>query len=313
MRAGAAMLLLGATVSLCSPWVSACHTRGHGAGGAVGTAVAGCAGSACTAACPRDASVDASGRCACTDGTLPVLGACLRPDVADAYCFPPARFTAAGECSMPVCASVEAVDLETGCLPLSALARGGARACATGSSLVVDDRHVACVPADAACPHGTHALGDHDHACGPALRCPPGSLPHAGACVSLVTYATRAARGTTRVDVGLWAALVLGIDHGDGADALCQPLAARPVAFGLAAGDKLDIGVRVALTFPDQDLSAVHASVETTAAPGHLLIPGAVTLVRRAVDALVEPLRGLGGEASAAEVDLQVRCQVVSL
>ncbi|MGH7294156.1 MAG: hypothetical protein ACRELB_04455, partial [Polyangiaceae bacterium] len=255
------------------------------------------------------AAPDASGRCACGDGTVPVLGACVSSAVGDAYCMPPSRSTMHGDCEMPACAATEAVDLETGCLSLSALARGGARACGPDAALIVDDRHAACVPEDAACPRGTSAGRG---ACSAAVVCPPGALPHAGACFPLVSREARGPRMQT-VDVGAWAALVLGTDHGDGADTLCRPLAARPSAFGLAAGDKLSLVLRIALTFPDEDVSAVHASVDVSASTSRPLTPAAIGLVDRAVGSLVELLRGLGGEASATRVEVKVRCPVASL
>ena len=288
--AGSAALVSGAAAL-----VSGCHPR------------APCAGSACTATCPRDATPDGSGRCTCRDGTVNVLGACVVPAVADAYCMPPARSTASGGCAMPVCASTDAVDMETGCVPLSGLLAGGAAACPADAALVVDARRASCIPRDAACPRGTTAQGA---ACVSPMTCPAGSLARAGACVPIVT---RGVHGVPRVDVGAWAAYVLGIDGGDGAPTLCRPIAAHPAPFALAAGDKVPLAIRVALAFPDVDVASVHATVAVSATGGHALPPAAVALVESSVGSLVEPLRGLGGEASAGMVELEVRCLVASL
>src|ERR1019366_3415465 len=110
-------------------------------------------------ACPRDARPDASGRCACDPGDVPVLGACVPPPVADGYCGPPARATATGACVFPVCTGSDAVDVDAGCIPLGGLLHGGPRACGAAASLVIEDRRSVCIPADAACPRGTHADG----------------------------------------------------------------------------------------------------------------------------------------------------------
>src|SRR5580698_5302159 len=84
------------------------------------------------AACPRDARPDATGRCACLPGDIAVLGACVPPPVADAYCGGAARAAASGACVFPVCGADDAVDLDAGCVPLGALLHGGPRACGAG-------------------------------------------------------------------------------------------------------------------------------------------------------------------------------------
>lgn len=72
--------------------------------------------------------------------------------------------------------------------------------------------------------------------------------------------------------------------------------------------------MHVAFAIPDQDLTRVRALVSAQdAATGSPLPAPAVSVVRASVDALVDALRGLGGEASAAAVDVVVRCTVRSL
>ena len=51
------------------------------------------------ASCPRDA-IRIDGRCACTDRTLAVLGACLPPAAADAFCGPGAVLAPAGQTNL---------------------------------------------------------------------------------------------------------------------------------------------------------------------------------------------------------------------
>jgi hypothetical protein len=127
--------------------------------------------------------------------------------------------------------------------------------------------------------------------------------------------------------VGAWAALALGIHGGAGSSALCQPLAQRPALFGIAPGAsgaseaelradggalepaRRAIRVAVAILLPDQDVSRVHAKVRATQG-GHPLSAVAEALVWGAVSTALEGLRGLGGEASAASVELEVTCAV---
>jgi hypothetical protein len=146
--------------------------------------------------------------------------------------------------------------------------------------------------------------------------------------------------------VGAWAALALGVDGGSGSPWLCRPLAQRPSLFagdlrgdlrdvriatnGLDAGHgdgdpstsagasaddeksaSLTVRISVSATFPDEDLSRLHVDVRALDAAGHSLAPAAEGVVTGAVGTLFELLRGLGGEASAAAVGLEVTCAVV--
>jgi hypothetical protein len=235
-----------------------------------------------------------------------VLGACVPPAVADAYCVAPARATAGGVCAPPPCGADEAVDVEDGCVPTAGIAHG-AHGCDAKSALLVENRRAGCVPPDAACPRGTTAVAG---ACASPPSCPPGALPAPGGagCRSVVAQNPR---GTSVIDVGAWAATVLGRDGGDGADELCRPLAARPAAFGLASGGSMLLRLEIRLTFPDEEIAGVRSSVRV--APAGTALPAAAeNLVQRAVGSLVEPLRSLGGEASATAVEVGVRCKVES-
>jgi hypothetical protein len=257
------------------------------------------------AACPRDSRPDASGRCACDPGDVPVLGACVRPTVADGYCGAAAHATTGGACVYPVCAADDAVDVDAGCVPLGALLHGGPRSCGPGASLAVEERRAVCIPADAACPRGTSAAGA---ACVHPPACPPGTLASAGACRPVVM---RGEGGSRLVDLGAWTAVVLGIDGGPASRDLCGPLQARPLAFELAPSDRLSLHLRIELSAPDNDVTRVSAAVHATA-PGaaHPLPPAGAVLAELAVGGLLEPLRGLGGEATATRVDVEVRCDL---
>jgi hypothetical protein len=271
-------------------------------------------GEAPVAACPRDARVDGTGRCACDRGDLPVLGACVPPPVADAYCGPAARAADDGGCVFRACDPSAAVDVDAGCIAVASLLHGGPRTCDAGQALVVEEHRSACVAADAACPRGTRAAGA---ACVHPPSCPPGTLGAGSSCRPIVL---RGDDGTARVDLGAWAALALGIDGGPGSADLCRPLQAHPLALELGPGEALGLRVHVVLSAPDGDVSRVSADVRTTAAPGagavpapaHALAPAAATLAEASVATLLEPLRGLGGEATATRVEVEVRCQVGS-
>ena len=66
----------------------------------------------------------------------------------------------------------------------------------------------------------------------------------------------------------------------------------------------------VAIRFPDQDVSRLHAEVRARDGSGRPLTAAAEALVSTSVGTALEALRGLGGEASAASVELEVSCRV---
>jgi hypothetical protein len=76
------------------------------------------------------------------------------------------------------------------------------------------------------------------------------------------------------------------------------------------AGAAGGVELYVFLSAPDQDIARVHARVELVGAAAGARPSGAEAnrLATEAVETLLEPLRGLGGEASAAEVKVEVRC-----
>ena len=106
--------------------------------------------------------------------------------------------------------------------------------CSSPAVAIVEAGQSACVAPEAACPRGTRAAaaapadGLSRRTCDRPLACPPGSLADGSTCRPVVTAGGRAG---SRVDVGAWAALALGIHGGPGSAALCRPLAQRPDVF----------------------------------------------------------------------------------
>jgi hypothetical protein len=79
---------------------------------------------------------------------------------------------------------------------------------------------------------------------------------------------------------------------------------------GLTRGESLSLRLVVTLGAPDQDITRVHASVIALRDDGASLPVAAQAAANDAVQTLLEPLRSLGGEATAAEVKVEVRCAV---
>ena len=134
-----------------------------------------------------------------------------------------------------------------------------------------------------------------------------------GSCRPVTTIITGAGR---RVDVGAWSAIALGIDGGSGSPELCRPLIQRPAVFGVNPGQTLAVGIHLTLTIPDQDLARLHAAVTGLASGARqlsLATKAAREVIDTAVATLLEPLRSLGGESSAAAVDISVTCEVARL
>jgi hypothetical protein len=249
----------------------------------------------CASSCPREASRDASGRCACAAGSALLLGACVAPEVGDAYCGAGARYASAG-CSFAPCGEGEALDVDRGsCVRRSSVTSGD---CKLPGVTVVESGEERCLPPEATCPRGTRR---DKISCARPRDCPAGALATRNGCRSVVSG--DAARGTTRVDVGAWVAVVLGADSGRGSPELCAPLALRPGALGVAKGASQRVDLRVRLAIPDADVSRVHADVD--ARP-----PAAQASAELAVSPLIEALRALGGESSTTDAEVDVFCAV---
>jgi hypothetical protein len=188
-----------------------------------------------------------------------------------------------------------------GCVGVAALEFA---ACGEHERPLVENERLSCVPPDATCPRATRRTGDR---CRRPAACPPGSLPDQDSCRPVVLAG---ARDRSRVDVGVWTALALGIDGGPGTPALCQPLSQRPTLFGVTPETPLHVDIGVTLTLPDQDISALSAQITATDSRGVPLSADADAAVVDATMALLELLRGLGGESSAAAVGVHVRCEI---
>jgi hypothetical protein len=283
-----------------------------GLAGAAGCAsrAASAADGAGTPACPRDASRDASGRCACAGGDLLLLGACVDPSLADAYCGPGARYEAGG-CAYVPCGGGEILDVAAG-----ACARrpSAAASCKPPDVAALESGEARCMAPGASCPRGTR----RDAAvCARPRACPAGTLPTADGCRSIV--AADGARRQTRVDVGAWAALVLGRDGGPASPELCHPLELRPGALGIPAGASVRIPLRVHLSIPDADVSRVHGDVWLSSAGGAgppdrpasgTGSDAAAAIATAALAPLVEALRALGGESTTTELEAEVTCDL---
>jgi hypothetical protein len=283
-----------------------------------------CIGIACNPACPREAARDSSSRCACATGGAPVLGACVPPEIADAYCGRAARYDGRG-CLFRACAEGSVLDASTGaCVSRSSVVSAEVKVCGEGDTTIVTEGRPVCAPLDAACPRGTARAGA---VCARPPICPPGTLVVGAECRPIVTTPTKG--DLPRVDIGAWATIAIGPDGGLGSTDLCRPLWIRPDAFGLVHGGFSVLILDIALTVPDQDLTRIFVRVSgeiragpsnargnarepaptgTTAPAGRPLPVDGQALAFDSVSTLVEVLRGLGGEASTANVELRVSC-----
>ena len=286
-------------------------------------------------ACPRDA-VAVGGGCQCAPGLVVLEGACVGPRELDAYCGSLGRSSGgAGSCVAPTCAAGEPIDLATAqCAPARAARTIFARVrpvpddmqigCRAGWALVVhgegDDRAMACLPSPDACPRAsTWAPGAAR--CVQAPACPPGEVrreptgraddggPELGRCVRIVTRG--GAEEGPIVDVGIWSRAMLGADGGEGTARLCRLLAERPWELDVHPGGAQTVELTLELRFPDNDVTQVSGRVETLDAASQLPVFGAAAQeAQKALDALLVPLRALGGATDAASASTQVRCLV---
>jgi hypothetical protein len=207
----------------------------------------------------------------------------------------------------------ERLDAATGqCLPASMVLPPDAP-CGDGVAAVVVQRRTVCVEGDDACPRGTRRSSHPRQAsCSRPPTCPPGTLASGeSTCRTVVTVGATA--GVARVDLGAWASLALGTDGGPGSLDLCRPLRLRADAFGVHPAEKSAVKLAISVAVPDEDMTRVHADVrgeihEDGATRG--LSGEADAVVRGSLATLVEPLRGLGGEASTAVLDLKVTCNL---
>jgi hypothetical protein len=115
--------------------------------------------------------------------------------------------------------------------------------------------------------------------------------------------------------VGAWAALVLGADGGPGTQDLCRPLSLRPDAFDLVQTPGA-LALQIAIACPNQDITRAFARIRGEVRAGtkaRALSAAAEKLVSASVTTLLEPLRGLGGEASTSMAEVRVSCSAGTL
>jgi hypothetical protein len=228
------------------------------------------------------------------------------------------------------CAAEEVLDAASGaCLP-EATQYAGATACSPPRAPVVVNGRGVCVVRDAACPRGTRriersappvvASGDGRRSGGTAASgaacerpptCPPGAIADSDGCRPLATIGRR--NGSPRIDLGAWVSAVLGVDGGPATPDVCRPLWLHAEAFAPAVGGPAIARIRVTLSVPDQDVSRVHvdAAGEVQSEGGaRPFTAEAQAVVADSLATLVEPLRGLGGDASTAAVELALECPV---
>jgi hypothetical protein len=259
-----------------------------------------------------------AGRCACERGTVQLLGACVSPHVADAYCGKEARFQG-GACVFVPCPEPRALDVVRGvCVPALGLAEAAAAqhttlfpdetlACRDNRPPVIEGSHAVCLPREAGCPRGSRWVA---RKCVAEATCGPGEVTEAGRCKSVITRGP----GRSIVDAGGWLRGAVGPDGGAGSSHFCAPLARRTVALGIESGQTMLARFTVELVFPDNDLSSLYSRItaidDATARP--LPDPG-IALVEESSRPLFDALRALGGESNAAAARTTVRCVLRAL
>jgi hypothetical protein len=268
--------------------------------------------------CPHDAEV-AGGVCRCAPGLRVLDGACVGPRELDAYCGGGGSSAAGpGTCRPIRCASTDAIDLATHtCAPASAaravLARTRpvpddlALGCREARALVLNGDDVACLPHEDLCPRDTAWTGA-DAECAPLAACAPGEIRTDAGCEGVVT---RESGGSAVVDVGRWSRAMLGVDGGEASARLCRSVGEHVVELDVGPGGARALLVEVGLTFSNNDVTQVEARVETFDAASHQPVVGAGAVpAQRAIEALLVPLRALGGVADAASATVRVTCIV---
>jgi hypothetical protein len=83
----------------------------------------------------------------------------------------------------------------------------------------------------------------------------------------------------------------------------------RPSLLGGAPETPQRVDIQVALSVPDQDISALGARIVASAG-GLPLPPAAEAVATDATTTLLELLRSLGDESTAAAVGVRVRCEL---
>jgi hypothetical protein len=240
----------------------------------------------------------------CELGLVFVDGACLGPKDTDDYCG--GRSIAVGgtgSCVVPTCAPGEAVDPVTStCVArrtVAALGGGGRGSageailgCNGDRVLAAHGDHVECLLRDQLCPPTSR--WDTARGCVTEPPCKAGEVRvRAGRGTGTCRYVMSA----SKVDVGAWVRTTLE-DH------LCQRLRRTPWEFvESAAGGRVNLELK--LVFPNNDVAGA-----TGTAHFELPLPSeaAQASTQAALEALLIPLRVLGGTADAASMSLHVTC-----
>ena len=239
----------------------------------------------------------------CGGARVALHGACVAPAVADRYCGKSGAFVG-GTCVSNACPRDQVLDLGTGvCLGARALRDVGAHVhvvfeegqtlgCHEGSLLRVANGHAWCREHEA-----------KPNSAGSSV-CGAGEARDAllGRCVQVVRDGA--------VDVAAWTRAVFGADGGLAAPELCGRIGQDPSALGLSSGGEGAARITTALIFPNNDVTQVHARTLAQDDSGRALSPTSNGVVEDAVAARVDALRALGGIASAASVEVRVRCVI---
>ncbi len=221
-------------------------------------------------------------------------------------------------CPTPVCKNEDPIDLATETCGTAGSAREIVSrvrpvpddlklGCREGRVLVVLGDSVTCLPLEDVCARGTD--WDPSRArCVPPPACAPGEVRGGEACVRVVT---RKQDGVAVTDIGRWARAVLGTEGGEGTARLCRPLAQQAWDLDVGPGGARTLTLTVELVFPDNDLTQLSGKVTTVdGASGLAVLGDGGRAAQKAVDALLVPLRALGGASDAASAAVRVRCTV---
>lgn len=251
-----------------------------------------------------------------------VLGACVPFALADAFCGAAAKPTGGGGCARKTCGAHEALDVDHGlCLPEVAAARmlmhdaprdedPKRHASCFYGALVSRAGQLACDVGPLACGGGErYAKNAPDAGVDASADAPMADV--AGRCEATPTcvageifdeHAARCERVVRRgvVDVGTWARLAVGVDGGEGSNALCAPVRAT----GGRGAFQIQIDV------PDNDVT--RATLELTARPG--TPPQSADAAVRALERITGTFHFLAGigatSANAASISLDVSCSL---
>jgi hypothetical protein len=242
--------------------------------------------------------------CTCEPGRLVIGGACLNAQEAKQYCGKGAFWGPRG-CAPIQCPAGQILDLETEQCGQKTVA------CAAGTTLVVNGGQAACVPAEQSCNRDEYYS---PQGCQKLPTCPGGYEfdTTARTCV-LVTKRPQKNDDRASVDVQAWGRANLGQEGGQGSQALCGPLAKKPLAFGVQPGGSIRVVANLALTFPGgltdaatiQSIGTVEASQQPVTAKGALEL-------QAAAEALMANLRAQQGRASLPGYNTTVKCLITN-